>query len=69
MLVLLVKDPGLCDAVRDVLRGGPCPTPESFYRLRSAGVMAGESAREARPRCRLYEAYLTRHLLEEARRS
>ncbi len=63
ILVLLAKDPALCEVVRGVLRGEPCPTPESFYRLRSAGVMAGESARDVRPRCRLYESYLSRHLL------
>jgi DNA-binding SARP family transcriptional activator len=63
ILVLLVKDPELRDAVRGVLRGEPCPTPESFYRLRSAGVLTGGSAREARPRCRLYDRYLSRHLL------
>jgi DNA-binding SARP family transcriptional activator len=63
ILVLLVKDPAHCDAVRDVLGGRPCPTPESFYRLRGAGVLAGDSARTARPRCRLYATYLERHLL------
>ena len=41
----------------------PCPSAQSFYRLRSAGVLAGDSVRDARPRCRLYETYLTRHLL------
>jgi class 3 adenylate cyclase len=63
ILVLLAKDPELCEVVRGVLHGQPCPTPESFYRLRSAGVMSGESARDVRPRCRLYETYLSRHLL------
>jgi class 3 adenylate cyclase len=63
ILVLLAREPELCEVVRGALRGRPCPTPESFYRLRSAGVMAGESARDVRPRCRLYETYLTRHLL------
>ena len=63
ILVLLAQDAALCEVVRGVLRGEPCPTPESFYRLRSAGVMSGASARDVRPRCRLYEAYLSRHLL------
>ena len=63
ILVLLARDPALCDAAREVLRGRPCPTPEAFYRLRSAGVMGGESAREAKPRCQLYATYLERHLL------
>lgn len=67
MLVLLVKEPELCDVVRGVLRGHtqgvPGPSPDSFYRLRTAGILAGESSREARPRCQLYATYLERHLL------
>jgi len=63
ILLLLARDPALCDVVRQVLRGQPCPSAESFYRLRSAGVMSGDSARDARPRCQLYATYLEQHLL------
>jgi DNA-binding SARP family transcriptional activator len=63
LMVLLARDPALCDAARAVLRGGACPTDEAFYRMRSAGVFTGECAQEARPRCRLYAAYLERRLL------
>ncbi len=63
ILVLLAKDPALTDALRAVLHGKPCPTPESFYRLRSAGVISGSSQQDARPRCQLYASYLGRHLL------
>ena len=62
ILVLLAHDTVLCDAVRGVLQGHSPPTDESFYRLRSAGVMAGDSPREARPRCQLYATYLAGHL-------
>jgi hypothetical protein len=62
MLMLLARDPGLCEVVRGVLQGQPCPTAESFYRLCTAGVLAGVSAQEVRPRCRLYATYLERHL-------
>jgi DNA-binding SARP family transcriptional activator len=34
-----------------------------FYRLRSAGILAGETAESARCRCGLYEAYLQRRLM------
>jgi hypothetical protein len=51
------------DVLRGVLHGRPCPTPESFYRLRSAGVLSGDSARHVWPRCQLYATYLARHLL------
>ena len=49
--------PGAAQAMRAVLQGRPCPTAESFYRLRSAGVYRRFGG-DARPRCRLYAAYL-----------
>ena len=63
MLVLLVRDQALCDQLREVLSNRPLVDPSIFYRLRSAGILAGESAREARLRCQLYATYLKRHLL------
>jgi DNA-binding SARP family transcriptional activator len=62
VLVMLGEHPELAEVVRGVLRGQPCPTVESFYRLRSAGVLSGPSARDVRLRCPLYAAYLERHL-------
>ena len=46
-----------------MLRGQPRASTESFLRLRSAGVLAGESTDEMRLRCQLYANYLKRHLL------
>jgi hypothetical protein len=63
ILLLLGRDADLTDALREVLRGQPCPNLAGFYRLRSAGILTGNSAHEARPRCRLYAEYLSRHLL------
>jgi len=63
ILVLLTRDSVLANAVREILRNQPCPDIESFYRLRSAGVMAGDSTQDVRPRCQLYAIYLKRHLL------
>lgn len=62
LLLLMVRNPELVHAVGEIVRGRPCPSAESFFRLWSAGVVVGESAREARPRCRLYADYLGRHL-------
>ena len=62
-LMLLAQDAPLCDIMREILSGRPCPSTESFYRLRSAGLLAGNSVQEARPRCQLYASYLGRHLL------
>jgi hypothetical protein len=58
MLTALAQDQTMRQAMIAVIDGGACPTAESFYRLRSAGLIAGDSANDARPRCRLYSAYL-----------
>jgi hypothetical protein len=63
ILFSLAQDPALCNVVRDVLGGRHSAATEEFYRLRSAGIVAGESAREMQPRCELYERYLSRHLM------
>jgi len=63
MLFSLSQDRELYDVVRGMLQGKPCPTAESFYRLRSAGLVLGDSARDARLRCQLYATYFERHLL------
>jgi DNA-binding SARP family transcriptional activator len=63
VLVLLSRDPELCEVARTVIQGQPCRTLESFYRLRTAGVVVGSSERDVRPRCQLYAIYLQRLLL------
>jgi len=63
LVVSLTQDTMLCDVVRRVLNGQTSLNSESFYRLRSAGLMAGESERDVRPRCQLYAIYLEKHLL------
>ncbi len=63
ILVSLSQDPTLCEAVRGVLQGHPSATTDSFYRLRSAGLITGDSARDIRPRSQLYATYLEKHLL------
>ena len=62
ILMLLVKDNGLADTVRGILRGKACPTPEVFYRLRSSGIMSGNSQIDVKPRSQLYATYLMQHL-------
>jgi len=52
------KDPVLLAAVHEILRGRPCPTSEAFYRLRSAGILVGDSLTTCRLRCGLYAEYL-----------
>jgi DNA-binding winged helix-turn-helix (wHTH) protein len=63
LLVSLERNEALCDALRGFLRGETGLTRTSFYHLRTAGVLAGDSLKEARLRCDLYENYLKTNLL------
>jgi serine/threonine protein kinase len=63
VLVSLTQDPVLCESVREILRGKPSIPLDSFYRLRSAGLITGDSAAEARLRCEAYAKYLSKQLL------
>ncbi len=68
LLLLLSQDDTLSEAVRQVLRGRPCADLRSWQRLRSAGVLLGDTPEQARLRCELYATYLGRHLLREVPR-
>jgi serine/threonine protein kinase len=61
LLFSLAKDPALLSVMRQLLHGQPCPDPESFYRLRSAGLILGDSHAQVQPRCQLYATYLKQH--------
>ncbi len=63
LLISLSQDPSLREVVQNVLQGKPSANTDSFYRLRSAGLMSGDSVRDLRPRCQLYANYLGKHLL------
>jgi serine/threonine protein kinase len=63
IFVSLNQDPTLCEVVRQVLSGRHSSCTDSFYRLRSSGIVAGECARDMKLRCQLYEQYLGRHLI------
>jgi len=62
ILVLVTQERCLVDTVRSAIAGEPIADISSFYRLRSAGILAGESPSEARIRCPLYRSYLGRFL-------
>jgi serine/threonine protein kinase len=62
IFVSLSQEPALCEVVREVISGRHSSGADSFYRLRSSGIVAGESARDMKLRCQLYEEYLGRHL-------
>ncbi len=63
LLVSLSQDDMLMDVVRNLLRGNPCTSHISFYRLRAAGLLGGTTPQDAHLRCRLYATYLERHLI------
>lgn len=63
MLADLIQDSQLTSTVRDILQGKPCSTPNEFYYLRIAGVLAGESVLAPRLRCPVYRSYLEHCLL------
>ncbi len=58
----LQQNPVLTEMMWKVLKDEPDFAIENFYRLRSAGLITGDRGSDARPRCRLYAAYLSRHL-------
>jgi tRNA A-37 threonylcarbamoyl transferase component Bud32 len=62
VLVMLAQDPEICNVVREILGGRKSGKAEDFYRLRSSGIVSGESGHDMRLRCRLYENYLKLHL-------
>jgi hypothetical protein len=60
---LIHDDEQLLEAMRRVLRDQVCPDYDSFSRLRSAGILRGESKDNVSLRCEIYRRYLKKHLL------
>ncbi len=58
----LQRDPEISASVKNWLGNGVLPSAEHFARLTSAGVAAGASPAQIRPRCELYSRYLERML-------
>jgi hypothetical protein len=62
LLISLQQDQNLLQELRGFLLSDSTLSNSGFYRLRSAGVLSGDSADEPRPRCDLYARYLKKHL-------
>jgi DNA-binding winged helix-turn-helix (wHTH) protein len=62
MLLSIERDGALRQELANFLHGPGRLTPAAFYRLRSAGVVCGDSPRAASLRCELYRRYLESHL-------
>ncbi|MFC5457223.1 AAA-like domain-containing protein [Prosthecobacter fluviatilis] len=61
--IALHRDPELEAAVRGFIKQGRELDPDSFLRLRSAGLIVGEIRQEAQVRCGIYRRYLEDHLV------
>lgn len=64
LLVNLARNPDLADAVRLMLQKQRGLSESQLYRLRRAGIALGSSPESARLRCRVYEDYFQRRLLD-----
>lgn len=63
LFIVLGRAPELVEAIRQLLTSSSFPSPEAFYRLRTAGILAGASSQEARFRCHLYASAFARRFL------
>jgi len=54
---LVTSEGSLVNAVACLLNGKGCPGVESWFQLRSAGLVAGDSPAQARFRCKLYDRF------------
>ena len=61
-LAIIEEDSQLIHTTRQVLRG-TTPSKANFYRLKSAGILLGDSPESARFRCALYKKFYARNLL------
>ncbi|EDN69824.1 conserved hypothetical protein [Beggiatoa sp. PS] len=60
---LIHDDEQLSQAMRHVLRDQVCPDYDSFCRLRSAGILRGDSKDNVSLRCEIYRRYLKKLML------
>jgi|SRR5579884_221062 len=63
ILSVLSNDIDIKEAVRSVLQEQPCASADSFFRLRSSGILTGDSRETPRFRCGIYRSFLARYLL------
>jgi DNA-binding winged helix-turn-helix (wHTH) protein len=63
LLRTLERCPELLHSLRNILDSSVPMSTDHFYRLRAFGILAGDRARSAVPRCKLYRDFLCRHLM------
>jgi DNA-binding winged helix-turn-helix (wHTH) protein len=62
LFVSVTRDKSLHNALRAILQR-EVPDAECMYRLRSAGLISGDSVHDVKPRCQLYTNYFAKQLL------
>jgi DNA-binding winged helix-turn-helix (wHTH) protein len=62
ILISLERDEGLQQELRGFVQSNSTLSNSAFYRLRSAGVLSGDTADDPGPRCDLYARFLKRNL-------
>ena len=62
VLVSISSNPKLREAAEGIVFKVGALDSESFFRLRAAGIIAGDGPKAARMRCDLYDIYLKQHL-------
>ncbi len=62
LLASLLRDQALTQSVKALLQGSSLTSSDDFYRLRTAGLIAGNSVKDAHFRCQLYATYMEQHL-------
>lgn len=62
ILIMVSRDRKTLEVVTGLVHGKAIPDLNSFYGLRSGGLVSGPTPEEARFRCGIYESYLQRHL-------
>ena len=62
ILISVERDELLQQELRGFVQSNSNLSSSAFYRLRSAGILAGDTADEPSPRCDLYARFLKRNL-------
>jgi hypothetical protein len=63
ILLMVSNKDDMKAALQGLLKGQPIPDAMTFYHLRSAGLVAGETTKDAHFRCAIYRKFLARHLV------
>ena len=61
ILIMIAKNTELWISIMEISQNRRCSSSEDFYRLRTAGIVNGNSQEDVDFRCQIYKNYLKRH--------